>query len=205
MGSTPLRRSERGKNPVDVHASNVKSTEKSGDISKEIAEEGSRDSNGEKSEKIGSTTLRRSESGKNPIDVPASNVKSIEKSVVTEEGSRDSNGGSKKRKRYDAGEFKSRKSPRFQKQMGPTTRSAVKKKPEKSEKIGSTPLRRSERDKNPVGQVVVNDEISLNGPAHETQIVDLMESGKEDQESREVAPALFGNPIEAESHHKPKA
>ncbi|GJR67080.1 P-loop containing nucleoside triphosphate hydrolase [Tanacetum coccineum] len=461
MGSTPLRRSERGKNPVDVHASNVKSTEKSGDISKEIAEEGSRDSNGgskkrkrydavefkarkspsfqkqmgpttrsavkkkpEKSEKIGSTPLRRSESGKNPVDVPASNVKSIEKSVVTEEGSRDSNGGSKKRKRYDAGEFKSRKSPRFQKQMGPTTRSAVKKKPEKSEKIGSTPLRRSERGKNPVdvpasnlksteksgdiskeiaeegsrdsnggskkrkrydavefkarkspsfqkqmgpttrsavkkkpeksekigstplrrsergknpvdvpalnvkacykpqqvrvetvplnqqeqkrenhgssneealqssgqileediarkerneidkfdsewdekkktivndfslektlirnrygsnssvrseklylaekefadklneherlrqvhfndlkaklkadvGQVVVNDEISLNGPAHETQIVDLMESGKEDQESREVAPALFGNPIEAESHHKP--
>ncbi|GKD58837.1 copia protein, partial [Tanacetum coccineum] len=43
-----------------------------------------------------------------------------------------------------------------------------------------------------VGQVVVNDEISLNGPAHETQIVDLMESGKEDQESREVAPALLG-------------
>ncbi|GJU25975.1 hypothetical protein Tco_1164596 [Tanacetum coccineum] len=340
MGSTPLRRSERGKNPVDVHASNVKSTEKSGDISKEIAEEGSRDSNGgskkrkrydavefkarkspsfqkqmgpttrsavkkkpEKSEKIGSTPLRRSESGKNPVDVPASNVKSIEKSVVTEEGSRDSNGGSKKRKRYDAGEFKSRKSPRFQKQMGPTTRSAVKKKPEKSEKIGSTPLRRSERGKNPVdvpalnvkacykpqqvrvetvplnqqeqkrenhgssneealqssrqileediarkerneidkfdkklylaekefadklneherlrqvhfndlnaklkadvGQVVLNDEISLNGPAHETQIVDLMESGKEDQESREVAPALFGNPIEEESHHKP--
>ncbi|GJZ07463.1 P-loop containing nucleoside triphosphate hydrolase [Tanacetum coccineum] len=343
MGSTPLRRSERGKNPVDVHASNVKSTEKSGDISKEIAEEGSRDSNGgskkrkrydavefkarkspsfqkqmgpttrsavkkkpEKSEKIGSTPLRRSESGKNPVDVPASNVKSIEKSVVTEEGSRDSNGGSKKRKRYDAGEFKSRKSPRFQKQMGPTTRSAVKKKPEKSEKIGSTPLRRSERGKNPVdvpalnvkacykpqqvrvetvplnqqeqkrenhglsneealqssrqileediarkerneidkfdsewdekkktivndfslektliryrqvhfndlklklkadvGQVVVNDEISLNRPAHETQIVDLMESGKEDQESREVAPALFGNPIEEESHHKP--
>ncbi|GJW69318.1 P-loop containing nucleoside triphosphate hydrolase [Tanacetum coccineum] len=143
MGSTPLRRSERGKNPVDVHASNVKSTEKSGDISKEIAEE----------------------------------------------GSRDSNGGSKKRKRYDAVEFKARKSPSFQKQMGPTTRSAVKKKPEKSEKIGSTPLRRSERGKNPVGQVVVNDEISLNGPAHETQIVDLMESGKEDQESREVAPA----------------
>ncbi|GKD01710.1 hypothetical protein Tco_1171984, partial [Tanacetum coccineum] len=157
----------------------------------------------EKSEKIGSTPLRRSKSGKNPVDVPASNVKSIEKSVVTEEGSRDSNGGSKKRKRYDAGEFKSRKSPRFQKQMGPTTRSAVKKKPEKSEKIGSTPLRRSERGKNHVGQVVVNDEISLNGPAHETQIVDLMESGKEDQESRKVAPALFGNPIEAESHHKP--
>ncbi|GKD07753.1 hypothetical protein Tco_1187438 [Tanacetum coccineum] len=144
----------------------------------------------EKSNKqMGSTPLRRSESGKNP--------------VVTEEGSRDSNGGSKKRKRYDAGEFKSRKSPRFQKQMGPTTRSAVKKKPEKSEKIGLTPLRRSERGKNPVGQVVVNDEISLNGPAHETQIVDLMESGKEDQESREVAPALFGNPIEAQSHHKP--
>ncbi|GJR27284.1 MADS-box transcription factor 23-like protein isoform X3 [Tanacetum coccineum] len=90
MGSTPLRRSERGKNPVDVHASNVKSTEKSGDISKEIAEE----------------------------------------------GSRDSNGGSKKQKRYDAVEFKARKSPSFQKQMGPTTRS------EKSEKIGSTPLRR---------------------------------------------------------------
>ncbi|GKE50578.1 hypothetical protein Tco_1481836, partial [Tanacetum coccineum] len=32
-------------------------------------------------------------------------------------------------------------------------------------------------------QVVINDEVSLNGPAHETQIVDLMESGKEDQES----------------------
>ncbi|GJW87771.1 hypothetical protein Tco_0163111 [Tanacetum coccineum] len=368
-----MRRSERGKNPVDVHASNVKSTEKSGDISKEIAEERSQDSNGgskkrkrydavefkaqkspsfqkqmrpttrsavkkkpEKSEKIGSTPMRRSESGKNPVYVPASNVKSIEKSVVTEEGGRDSNRGSKKWIRYDAGEFKSRKSPRFQKQMEPTTRSAVKKKPEKSEKIGSTPLRRSERGKNPVdvpalnvkacykpqqvrvetvplnqqeqkrenhgssneealqssgqileediarkerneidkfdsewdekkktivndfslektlirylygsnssvrseklnlaekefadnlneherlrqvhfndlkaklkadvGQVVVNDEISLNGPAHETQIVDLMESGKEDQESREVAPALFGNPIEAESHHKP--
>ncbi|GJZ87739.1 hypothetical protein Tco_0659349 [Tanacetum coccineum] len=192
MGSTPLRRSERGKNPVDVHASNVKSTKKSGDISKEIAEEGSRDSNGEKSEKIGSTPLRRSENGKNPVDVPASNVKSIEKSVVTEEGSRDSNGGSKKRKRYDAGEFKSRKSPRFQKQMGPTTRSAVKKKPEKSEKIGLTPLRRSERGKNPVGQMVVNDEISLNGPAHETQIVDLMESGKEDQESREMSINQYG-------------
>ncbi|GKF51672.1 hypothetical protein Tco_0148139, partial [Tanacetum coccineum] len=82
MGSTPLRRSERGKNPVDVHASNVKSTEKSGDISKEIAEE----------------------------------------------GSRDSNGGNKKQKRYDAVEFKARKSASFQKQMGPTTRSAVKKK-----------------------------------------------------------------------------
>ncbi|GJZ78333.1 hypothetical protein Tco_0643005, partial [Tanacetum coccineum] len=63
---------------------------------------------------------------------------------IAEEGSRDSNGGSKKRKRYDAGEFKSRKFPRFQKQMGPTT------KPEKSEKIGSTPLRRSESGKNPV-------------------------------------------------------
>ncbi|GKD09503.1 hypothetical protein Tco_1189188, partial [Tanacetum coccineum] len=198
IGSTPLRRSERGKNPVDVHASNVKSTEKSGDISKEIAEEGSRDSNGgskkrkrydavefkarkspsfqkqmgpttrsavkkkpEKSEKIGSTPLRRSESGKNPVDVPASNIKSIEKSgdiskEIAEEGSRDSNGGSKKRKRYDAGEFKSRKSPRFQKQMGPTTRSAVKKKPEKSEKIGSTPLRRSERGKNPVDVPALN-------------------------------------------------
>ncbi|GJX71448.1 hypothetical protein Tco_0308619 [Tanacetum coccineum] len=193
MGSTPLRRSERGKNRVDVHASNIKSTEKSGDISKEIAEEGSRDSNGgskkrkrydavefkarkspsfqkqmgpttrsavkkkpEKSEKIGSTPLRRSESGKNCVDVPASNVKSIEKSMVTEEGSRDSNGGSKKRKRYDAGEFKSRKSLRFQKQMGPTTRSAAKKKPEKSEKIGSTPLRRSERGKNPVDVPALN-------------------------------------------------
>ncbi|GJZ32920.1 P-loop containing nucleoside triphosphate hydrolase, partial [Tanacetum coccineum] len=52
-------------------------------------------------------------------------------------------------------------------------------------------------------QVVVNDEISLNGPAHETQIVDLVESEKEDQESCEVAPALLGNPIEAESHDKP--
>ncbi|GJX51608.1 hypothetical protein Tco_0278453 [Tanacetum coccineum] len=239
MGSTPLRRSKSGKNPVDVHASNVESAEKSKDISKEIAEEGSRDSNGgskkrkrydvvdfkarkspsfqkqmgpttrsavkkkpEKSEKIGSTPLRRSESGKNPVDVPASNVKSIEKFVVTEKGSRDSNGGSKKWKMYDASEFKSQKYPRFQKQMGPTTRFAVKKKPEKSEKIGSTPLRRSERGKNPVGQVVVNDEISLNGPAHEPRIVDLMESGKEDQESREVAPTLFGNLIEAESHHK---
>ncbi|GKG42346.1 hypothetical protein Tco_0476644, partial [Tanacetum coccineum] len=71
--------------------------------------------------------------------------------------------------------------------------STVKKKPEKSNKqMGSTPLRRSKRGKNPVGQVVVNDEISLNGPAYETQIVDLMESGKEDQESHEVAPALFG-------------
>ncbi|GJZ85301.1 P-loop containing nucleoside triphosphate hydrolase [Tanacetum coccineum] len=205
MGLTPLRRSERGKNPVDVHASNVKSTEKSRDISKEIAEEGSRDSNEtRKNEKIGSTPLRRSESGKNPVDVPASNVKSIEKSMVTEEGSRDSNGGSKKWKWYDAGEFKSQKSPRFHKQIGPTTWSAIKKKkPEKSEKIGSTPLRRSERGKNHVGQVVVNDEISLTGPAHKTQIVDLMESGKEDQESREVAPALFGNLIKAESHHKP--
>nr|GEU66678.1 hypothetical protein [Tanacetum cinerariifolium] len=192
MGSTPLRRSERGKNPVDVHASNVKSTKKSADILEEIEEEGSRDSNGgskkrkrydsvefkarksprfqkqmgpttrsavkkkpEKSEKIGSTPFRRSERGKNPVDVPASNVKSIEKSAdiseeIEEEGSRDSNGGSKKRKRYDAVEFKAQKSPRFQKQMGPTIRSAVKKKPEKSEKIGSTPLRRSERGKNPV-------------------------------------------------------
>nr|GEX05481.1 hypothetical protein [Tanacetum cinerariifolium] len=42
MGSTPLRRCERGKNHVDVHASNVKSREKSVVIS----EEGSRDSNG---------------------------------------------------------------------------------------------------------------------------------------------------------------
>ncbi|GJR97318.1 hypothetical protein Tco_0269492 [Tanacetum coccineum] len=161
-----------GTNPVVFHASTSVQSEKSGDISKEIAEEGSRDSNGgskkrkrydavefkarksprfqkrmgpttrsavkkkpEKSEKIGSTPLRRSES---------------------EEGSRDSNGGSKKRKRYDAGEFKSRKSPRFQKQMGPTTRSAVKKKPEKSEKIGSTPLRRSERGKNPVDVPALN-------------------------------------------------
>ncbi|GJY95211.1 hypothetical protein Tco_0511572 [Tanacetum coccineum] len=107
MGSTPLRRSKRGKNHVDVHASKVKSTEKSGDISIEIAEE----------------------------------------------GSRDSNGGSKKQKRYDAVEFKDRKSPSFQKQMGPTTRSAVKKKPEKSEKIGSTPWRRSESGKNPVDVV----------------------------------------------------
>ncbi|GJS22044.1 hypothetical protein Tco_0450676 [Tanacetum coccineum] len=93
MGSTPLRRSKSGKNPVDVHASNVKSTEKSGDISKEIAEE----------------------------------------------GSRDSNGGSKKEKRYDAVEFKARKSP------------------------------------------------------IERKI----------QDSNEVAPALFGNPIEVQSHHKP--
>ncbi|GKA05477.1 hypothetical protein Tco_0684597 [Tanacetum coccineum] len=109
-------------------ASNVKVNRKSGTYQKRIAEEGSQDANVE------------------PFEIPASNVKSIEKSVVTEEGSRDSNGGSKKRKRYDAGEFKSRKSPRFQKQMGLTTRSAVKKKLEKSEKIGSTPLRRSERD-----------------------------------------------------------
>ncbi|GKD65627.1 hypothetical protein Tco_1307735 [Tanacetum coccineum] len=43
-----------------------------------------------------------------------------------------------------------RKSPRFQKQMGPAP-STVKKKPEKSNKqMGSTPLRRSERGKNPV-------------------------------------------------------
>nr|GEX91799.1 hypothetical protein [Tanacetum cinerariifolium] len=41
IGSTPLRRSERGKNLVDVHAANVKSTEKSADISRESAEEGS--------------------------------------------------------------------------------------------------------------------------------------------------------------------
>nr|GFC91620.1 helicase protein MOM1-like [Tanacetum cinerariifolium] len=46
MGSAPLRRSERGKNHVDVHASNVKSREKSTDISEQSAEEGSRDSNG---------------------------------------------------------------------------------------------------------------------------------------------------------------
>ncbi|GJT32540.1 P-loop containing nucleoside triphosphate hydrolase [Tanacetum coccineum] len=39
-------------------------------------------------------------------------------------------------------------------------------------------------------------------PANETQILDLVESEKEDQESREVAPALFGNPIEAESRDK---
>ncbi|GJV01954.1 hypothetical protein Tco_1335523 [Tanacetum coccineum] len=50
--------------------------------------------------------------------------------------------------------------------------------------------------------VVVNDEISLNRPANETQILDLVESEKEDQESREVAPALLGNPIEAESRDK---
>nr|GEY70346.1 hypothetical protein [Tanacetum cinerariifolium] len=45
MGSTPLRRFERGKNHVDVPISPVKSTEKSVDISKESAEDGSRDSN----------------------------------------------------------------------------------------------------------------------------------------------------------------
>nr|GEW71302.1 serine/threonine/dual specificity protein kinase, catalytic domain-containing protein [Tanacetum cinerariifolium] len=87
IGSTPLRRSERGKNPVDVHAANVKSTEKSADISKESAEE----------------------------------------------GCRDSIGGSKKRKTYHAVEFKARKSPRFLKQSGPTP-STLKKKPETSEK-----------------------------------------------------------------------
>ncbi|GJY30981.1 hypothetical protein Tco_0414476 [Tanacetum coccineum] len=271
MGSTPLRRSERGKNRVDVHASNIKSTEKSGDISKEIAEEGSRDSNGGskkrkrydavefKARKSPSFQKQMGPTTRNRVDVPASNVKSIEKSVVTEEGSRDSNGGTKKWKRYDAGEFKSRKSPRFQKQMGPTTRSAIKKKPEKSEKIGSTPLRRSERGKNPVdvpalnvkacykpqqvrvetealqssGQILAEDiarkernEIDkfdseldekkktiVNDFSLEKTFIrncttrprscDLMESGKEDQESREVAPALFGNLIEEESHHKP--
>nr|GFA15225.1 hypothetical protein [Tanacetum cinerariifolium] len=99
IGSTPLRRSERGKNPIDVHVANVKSTENSADISKESAEE----------------------------------------------GSRDSIGGSKKRKTYHAVEFKARKSPRFLKQTWPTP-STPKKKPETSEKqMGSTTLRRFER------------------------------------------------------------
>nr|GFC85598.1 hypothetical protein [Tanacetum cinerariifolium]GFC85615.1 hypothetical protein [Tanacetum cinerariifolium] len=85
---------------------------------------------------MGSTLLRRCERGKNHVDVHASNVKSREKSaVISEEGSRDSNGGSKNRKRYHAVEFKAQKSPRF-------------------------------------------------------------------QESREVAPALIENPLEAESHDK---
>ncbi|GJX49315.1 hypothetical protein Tco_0276160 [Tanacetum coccineum] len=214
----------------------------------------------EKSNKqMGLIHLRRSERGKNPVDVHASNLKSTEKSVVTEEGSRDSNGGSKKRKRYDAGEFKSRKSPRFQKHMGPTTRFAVKKKPEKSEKIGSTPLRRSERGKNPVDvpalnvkacykpqqvrvetdsggneidkfdnewdekkKTIVNDfslektlirnRYGSNSSVRSEKLylvekefadkfttrprfLDLVESEKENQESREVAPALLGNPI----------
>nr|GEW08820.1 helicase protein MOM1-like isoform X1 [Tanacetum cinerariifolium] len=48
-------------------------------------------------------------------------------------------------------------------------------------------------------QVVVNDEISLNRPANETQILDLVESEKENQERREVAHDLLGNPTEAES------
>nr|GEV34145.1 beta-amylase 1, chloroplastic [Tanacetum cinerariifolium] len=48
-----------------------------------------------------------------------------------------------------------------------------------------------------VGQVVVNDERSLHGPAHETQIVDLVRSEKGDQGYSEVAPALFENPSEA--------
>ncbi|GJZ29510.1 hypothetical protein Tco_0574157 [Tanacetum coccineum] len=64
IGSTPLRRSESGKNPVDVPASNVKFAVKK---------------KPEKSEKIGSTPLRRSERGKNPVDVPALNVKACYK------------------------------------------------------------------------------------------------------------------------------
>ncbi|GJZ61694.1 helicase protein MOM1-like protein isoform X1 [Tanacetum coccineum] len=54
-----------------------------------------------------------------------------------------------------------------------------------------------------VGQVVVNDEHSLHGPAHETQIVDLVRSEKGDQGSPEVPPALSGNPSEAQIHDKP--
>ncbi|PWA96956.1 P-loop containing nucleoside triphosphate hydrolase [Artemisia annua] len=55
----------------------------------------------------------------------------------------------------------------------------------------------------PVGQVVVNDERSLHGSAHETQIVDLVRSEKSDQGSPEVAPVLSGNPSEAQIHDKP--
>ncbi|GKA37345.1 aquaporin TIP1-1-like protein [Tanacetum coccineum] len=53
-----------------------------------------------------------------------------------------------------------------------------------------------------VGQVVVNNERSLHGTAHETQIVDLVRSEKGDQGCPEVAPALFGNPSEAQIHDK---
>ncbi|GKE08389.1 hypothetical protein Tco_1411940, partial [Tanacetum coccineum] len=216
MGSTPLRRSKSGKNPVDVHASNVKLAEKSGDISKEIAEEGSRDSNGE-------------------------------------EGSRDSNGGTKKWKRYDAGEFKSRKSPRFQKQMGPTTRFHLTNKsrnektmaclmkkllPKQWTQILAEDIARKERNeidkfdsewdekkktivndfslektlirnrqdsfndllkaklKDDCRTGVVNDENFFKWAApRDLDLLDLVESEKEDQESREVAPALLGNPI----------
>nr|GFD15663.1 hypothetical protein [Tanacetum cinerariifolium] len=42
-----------------------------------------------------------------------------------------------------------------------------------------------------VKHVVVNDERSLHGPAHENQIVDLVRSEKGDQGCPEVAPALF--------------
>ncbi|GKD65609.1 hypothetical protein Tco_1307717 [Tanacetum coccineum] len=51
--------------------------------------------------------------------------------------------------------------------------------------------------------VVVNDDRSLHGPAHETQIVDLVRSEKGDQGSLEVALALSGNPSEAQIQDKP--
>nr|GFC21901.1 helicase protein MOM1-like [Tanacetum cinerariifolium]GFC91714.1 helicase protein MOM1-like [Tanacetum cinerariifolium] len=95
-------------------------------------------------------------------------------SVLTRSGRKTSTG-----KQATTNPLNTRKSPRFQKQMAPTP-STVKKKPQKSEKqMGSAPLRRSERGKNHARK----------SPRF--------------QESREVAPALLGNPLEAESHDKP--